>query len=256
MDQVVGIETVVAQVVGEQFAGGEIVRMAEPFGQFADSNPQGSFAERIALRAVAEVAHRADREDDFFVGQRPGEELRPFGCDFFDREPCTVEKRLRLLVAVGDDAAALLEPVDPRRAESDDKTAGGGQEPAQAVERVVVTPENRGRVGAAQQSVGVVVEPPAVGVLPKLGEGGGRGVLHAVQQSGDRRGVEERPREVALGAKLQLLHPAAHFVGEARAEQQHGVGVAEPETQRRDVDFGAEFHGAKVGEIRPKIFNF
>ena len=50
VDQVVGIETVVAQVVGEQFAGGEIVRVAEPFGQFADSNPQGSFAERIARR--------------------------------------------------------------------------------------------------------------------------------------------------------------------------------------------------------------
>ena len=74
MHQVVGVETVVAQVVVEHFVGREVVDGGVRRGQLFGRQAERGLAYGVALQSVAEVPHGADREDDLFPGERSGEQ--------------------------------------------------------------------------------------------------------------------------------------------------------------------------------------
>lgn len=65
VQEVVGIEAVVAEVVEEELVGGEVVGVGECLADGLDGEEEGGFAFLVFEQAVAEVADRADGEDDF-----------------------------------------------------------------------------------------------------------------------------------------------------------------------------------------------
>ena len=136
MHQVVGIEAVVAQVVGEDFEGGEVLCLPRVPGQkLLDGHTQRRLACGVAGEPVAEVAYRADGQQYAFARQRPFEQCRDCVGDLSDRKPPPAELHGGAAVAVGHDRTVAF--VDPGRAEGEDRPVGGTERLAQGGPRRV-----------------------------------------------------------------------------------------------------------------------
>ena len=75
VDQIVGIETVVAQVVRQDLEGGEVECLRKAFGELLDRHPQRGLARGIPRKPVAQVPHGTHRQQDPLAGQRSVEEF-------------------------------------------------------------------------------------------------------------------------------------------------------------------------------------
>lgn len=121
------VEAVVAQVVHEDFVGGEVVANAALALQPVDGQQQGGLAQLVAVSSVAEVAYGTHREEQAALGQGAldvAHDGEPAGHDVVGREEFAREGRGRLLVAVGHYLAGCVEPVDVGAAPGNDDAVG------------------------------------------------------------------------------------------------------------------------------------
>ncbi len=122
MDEVVGIEAVVAQVVVEDLEGGEVGDVGVFFGELLGREPQHGLADGVAFESVGEVADRAHREEELPADERSCEQAVEGRDDLVRRQAAPHELRRGLSVAVGHDDAFAFE--DPSRAEGHRDHAG------------------------------------------------------------------------------------------------------------------------------------
>ena len=115
--QILGIETIIAQVVVENLVCREVVCVVKSLYYLCHSDFECRLAQEILVCSIAQMAHGADRENDLFVGQNTSHQLVIHFHYLLDRKPVTREFRGGLLVAIGYNLAALVEGVDPRCAE-------------------------------------------------------------------------------------------------------------------------------------------
>ena len=97
-----------------------------------------------------------------------------------------------------------------------------------------------------------VVEPAPVVMVQLLAPYGACGRT-VVDRRGDRERVEEDARRIGRRAELGAGEPCGDVLGEAGAEGEDAIGMADAEGAGAGFDFGAEFHGAKIRTPRRKM---
>lgn len=244
MGEVVGIETVVAQVVDEDFAGGEIPdRVGESAHEFVGGEAQHGLAHGVSGQPVGQVPHRTDRDDDLLAGQGPLDEACEDLDNLIDTEPSAYELRGGLPVTVGHHGAVMFE--DPGGAEGEDHAVGAAKRLGAVVPGAVHAVE--GLLGRRGGEVAVEVEvTPEVAVEEELAGGDGGAVGEAFEGRGNRERIEKHAGGVGVDAELGACEAVGDGGGEARPEGEDPVFVSDAGRQGGGFDFGAEFHTAKI----------
>ena len=243
VDEVFGVETVVAQVVGENLEGRIVTYGRETFGEFRGGQAQHGLAQGVAGESVGQVPHGADGQQDLFSGEGTLEQPGIGPDNLPDTQAPADEFRGGSPVAVGHHLAVVLE--NPCRAEGEDHAVGPAERLGASLPGVVHPPQ--GFVGIRGREVAVESEVvPCLAVGAELFAVDGRSVGIAVDRRSDRQGVEEYPRGICCDVELCPGKAFGDGYGEAGAERQQAVFVSEGRAGGRRLDFGAEFHTAKI----------
>ena len=241
------VEAVVAQVVHENFVGGEVVANAALALQPVDGQQQGGLAQLVAVCPVAEVAYGAHREEQAALGQSTldvAHDGEPAGHDVVDCEELAREGRGRLLVAVGHYLAGCVEPVDVGAAPGDDDAVGRRQTVVSRSQAAVDVCQCAVAVGAREAGVVVVAVPQPAGEEQVVGrERCARD--DALPVAGDRLGVVQRAERVDVDVEFALLQPRSQVLDKARAQQQQVLPVVQIAGVTRRVDDSSEIHGSR-----------
>ena len=118
------IETVVAQVVHQDFVGREIAALGQAFRQCVRGQNQRRLAQRVLGRSVAQMTYRTDGEDRFSAGQEPGDRFAEGFDDFACAHSPTAEHRCGQFVAIRHDPARVAQFVYPGRAQRENGVVG------------------------------------------------------------------------------------------------------------------------------------
>ena len=241
MHQVVGVEPVVAQVVHEDFVGGKVGDAARMSGKFFGSQPQRRLADGVSRKTVAQMAYGAYRKEQLLVGKRPFDEFRKRFDDFRDREPPAGELRGGTAVAVGDHLSFAF--VNPGGAACQDHPVGRAERLGARLAGVVHAAECLPGRRSCKVAVKTEMEPSLRIVLQLFAPD-----LRAERPDGrgDRQRIEENTRRVGRNVEPGACEAVGDMCGKAGAEGERAVLIAETYVQRCDLDFGAEFHTAKI----------
>ena len=250
MGHVVGIETVVAQLVVEDLERREVFGLRVPLAYLFYGYAQQRLAQGVARESVTEVPHGADGEDHILALQRPIEQSIVTGGYLLGGEQRALEERLRLLVAVCHYAAVTAQAVDPCRTEGYYDGTGLCQRLGSCTQPLRHIGTGRGRVGCGEGGVEVVAEVSYRVALhiPHLRRQDSVAILFLVRIEGVERldgachrfGVEEYARGRCRNTELGTLHTSCHVVGKARSERQQRVAVTDACVHRGNLHHRAE----------------
>ncbi len=246
VDQIVGVEAVVAQVVREDLEGREVERLRKAFGELLDGHPQRGLADGIPRQTVPEMTHRTDRQQNLLAGQRSLEEPVEGLDNLRDAQPPTDEFRGGAAMTVGDHLSVVF--VDPGRAEGQDHPIGRAERLGPCLSGTVHALQGLlgGRCGEFAVEVEVV---PEFAVEAQFVTGDGPGIGVAVERPGNRQRIEENARGICDNVEFRCGKPVGDVRGEARSEGEDAVAVSDLQIGAERFDFGAEFHTAKIENL-------
>ncbi len=162
------------------------------------------------------MAHRADRQQHLFAGQRTGQQRIVLRHDRLRTQPLAHETVGRLLVAVGHDPAVLRQTVDPRRTEGQHHVISPAQPlravPESGIDRPQRLPGRRPRKTAV-----VIVAVPEASRFEQFVDRIGLSPDQPPDHRGHRGGIEEDAGRRSGQLEAQRLQPGSHLLGEARS---------------------------------------
>ena len=200
----------------------------------------------VTVGAVGQVADRADGKDELLL-RVPADEALQDGRRLLDGQPVARELRPRLLEAIRDGLAGLVEPEGPGGAEGDNDLVAGLPEGRCIREHGVrVLQELLRRFARERRVVPERAEPPIAGShLYDLV----RGERHAGSEPrggvADGNGIVQRPERVAKHVEPRRGEPSADFIGKTAAHDGDLVVIRNGHRRRVQRDGSLEFHGNK-----------
>lgn len=212
---------------------------------FVDGQAKGRFAQKVVGQTVPEVPDGTDREDHLLSGERACLQIVVTGDDLFDGQTPAPKEFCRLLVAVGHDLSGRAELVHPRRPEGKNHAVGFAQGAGSCPAGQIHFRESHFLRTVRKSSVKTVVEPEPVAAAEFFGDDLlRRGV--GFEGCSERKGVEQDAGGIARDPKPGSGQPARDVFGEAGSQRQQTVFIADPDGERRDSYFSAEFHAVKI----------
>lgn len=241
--EVVGVEAVVAQVVGEDFEGREVAHPGKALDELFGRQPQGGLAHGVAGQSVGKVPYGADGQQHLLSGQRPLDQPGKSFDNLRNAQPSAGKLRGGLPMTVGHDLSRMLE--DPCRAEGQDHAVGLTERLGSGLPCRVHALQGPFGIGIREVAVEGEV-PPELSVEKQLFATDRCGLGVAADRCGDRQRIEEHPRWIRDDVEFGVCETFGHGRGETRSEREDAVFISELRPEGRRFDFGAEFHAAKI----------
>lgn len=241
VDHVLLIKTIVAELVKEDFVGGEIMDVRERPTNLIHGQQQGGLAQLVLVETILEMAQGGNRKDELLVGKSVDQIRKQVGGGL-GIEECPIEATGGKFVTVGNHRFGDAVTKNPRRTETDDDPLGL-KKMRMSLDKMGVHLINKDFLGRTPE-IRVMVKSAVVALayLDNLVMTEGLATLQAKEGDEHTKGIVECTKRIYLGVETQIPTNATYLVGKTGTQEKQAIAIDNGLGERGDIDRSGKVH--------------